>query len=31
MTSFIGQAAEISLAQPVHAITQPVLALVARG
>jgi hypothetical protein len=31
MSSFIGQAAEISLAQPVHAITQPALALVARG
>jgi type IV secretion system protein VirB2 len=31
MSSFIGQAAEISLSQPVHAITQPALALVARG
>jgi type IV secretion system protein TrbC len=31
MSSFIGQAAEISLAHPIHAIEQPVLALVARG
>lgn len=31
MSSFIGQAAEISLSQPVHAITKPALALVARG
>ena len=31
MSSFIGQAAEISLAQPVNPITQPALALVARG
>jgi type IV secretion system protein VirB2 len=31
MSSFIGQAAEISFSQPVHAITQPALTLVARG
>jgi type IV secretion system protein VirB2 len=31
MSSFIGQAAEISLWQPVHVITQPVLAPAARG
>ncbi len=31
MTSFIGQAAEIALSQPVHAVAQPVLAFIARG
>jgi type IV secretory pathway VirB2 component (pilin) len=31
MTSFIGQAAEIAMSQPVHAIVQPALAFVARG
>ena len=31
MSSFIGQAAEISLLQPVHAVTQPALQLFARG
>jgi len=31
MATFIGQAAEIAAAQPVHAITQPVLASIARG
>lgn len=31
MSSFIGQAAEVSLLQPVHAVAQPALRLVARG
>jgi type IV secretory pathway VirB2 component (pilin) len=31
MSSFIGQAAEVSLLQPVHAVSQPVLRLFARG
>ena len=31
MSSFIGQAAEVSLLQPVHVNPQPALALVARG
>ncbi len=31
MSSFIGQAAEVSLLQPFHAVAQPVLRLVARG
>ena len=31
MATFIGQAAEIAAAQPVHAIAQPVLAYIARG
>jgi hypothetical protein len=31
MSSFIGQAAEISFSQPVHTITQSALVLVARG
>ncbi len=31
MTSFIGQAAEIALSQPIHAIVQPALAFIARG
>ena len=31
MSSFIGQAAEISLSQPFHKFAQPVLAFLARG
>jgi len=31
MSSFIGQAAEVSLLQPVHAVAQPALRFVARG
>jgi type IV secretion system protein VirB2 len=31
MTSFIGQAAEIAVSQPIHAIVQPALAFIARG
>jgi type IV secretion system protein VirB2 len=31
MSSFIGQAAEVSLLQPVHAVAQPALRLIARG
>jgi hypothetical protein len=31
MSSFIGQAAEVSLLQPVHAVSQSALHLVARG
>ena len=31
MSSFIGQAAEVSLLQPVRAVTQPALQLLARG
>jgi len=31
MSSFIGQAAEVSMLQPVHAVTQSALHLVARG
>ncbi len=31
MSSFIGQAAEIAMSQPVHAIVGPVLAVIARG
>jgi type IV secretory pathway VirB2 component (pilin) len=31
MATFIGQAAEIAAAQPVHGIAQPVLASIARG
>jgi type IV secretion system protein VirB2 len=31
MTSFIGQAAEIAVSQPIHALVQPALAFVARG
>ena len=31
MSSFIGQAAEIAMSQPAHAISRPVLAAIARG
>jgi len=31
MTSFIGQAAEIAVSQPIHAIVRPALAFIARG
>jgi type IV secretion system protein VirB2 len=31
MTSFIGQAAEIAVSQPIHAIVQPALEFIARG
>jgi type IV secretion system protein VirB2 len=31
MTSFIGQAAEIAVSQPIHAIVHPALAFIARG
>jgi type IV secretion system protein VirB2 len=31
MTSFIGQAAEIAVSQPIQAIVQPALAFIARG
>jgi len=31
MTSFVGQAAEIALSQPIHALVQPALPLIARG
>lgn len=31
MSSFIGQAAEVSLSQPVHTIAQPALRIVAKG
>jgi type IV secretion system protein VirB2 len=31
MTSFIGQAAEIAVSQPIHALVQPALASIARG
>ncbi len=31
MTSFIGQAAEIAVSQPIHAIVHPAFAFIARG
>ncbi len=31
MSSFIGQAAEVAMSQPVDAIVQPILSIVARG
>ncbi len=31
MSSFIGQAAEVSLLQPIHTVAQPALQLIARG